>query len=132
MIQVFYGSAEYDKDRFLFDNIAMRMPRDIILIVPDQFTLQAERNAFEYMNTDTLLELEIMSNSSFSRRILASQGSPSEIPVNKYGRYMLLTKLMLEEKQTSGIFAGVNRKRSFITLLKELIGEMKQCLCLPL
>ncbi len=126
MVHVYYGTAEYDKDRFLFDSIAAGMPSDTILLVPDQFTLQAERNAFEYMNTDTLLELEIMSNSSFSNRILDTQGRPAAVPVDKYGRYMLLASLLLSGERRTGIFAAVNRKRSFITMLNDLIGEMKQ------
>ena len=55
MINVYYGGSDRDKDRFMFDMIMKRLPTDTILLVPDQFTLQAERNAFEYMKSDTLL-----------------------------------------------------------------------------
>lgn len=126
MINVYYGAADRDRDRFLFDMIGELMPEDTILLVPDQFTLQAERNAFEYMNTDTLLELEIMSRSSFTNRIISQEGGPSGVPVDRYGRYMLLTKLMMDQEQGDGIFAAVNRRSSFITKLNDLISEMKQ------
>lgn len=136
MINVYCSGADRDKDRFMFDRIMQRLPADVILLVPDQFTLQAERNAFEYMNTDTLLELEIMSLSGFKRRVTAGTGEPAGIPVNKYGRYMLLTGLMLEQKKKNkegaagdgreGIFSAVNQKRSFMTLLNDQISELKQ------
>lgn len=96
MINVYYGGSDRDKDRFMFDMIMKQMPADTILLVPDQFTLQAERNAFEYMKSDTLLELEIMSRSGFARRVAAQAGEPAGVAVNKYGRYMLLTDLMLK------------------------------------
>ena len=66
MLTVYFGDADKDKDRFIFDSIASVMPSDVFLLVPDQFTLQAERNAFQYMNADALLELEIVSRSGFT------------------------------------------------------------------
>ncbi len=155
MINVYYGGADRDKDKFMFDMIMKQLPADTILLVPDQFTLQAERNAFEYMKSDTLLELEIISRSGFARRVAAQTGEPAGIAVNKYGRYMLLTKLMLKmekekEEEASeraqqraagagdgasgydlitddkSIFAAVRNKRSFINMLNDQISELKQ------
>ena len=155
MINVYYGGSDRDKDRFMFDMIMKRLPADTILLVPDQFTLQAERNAFEYMKSDTLLELEIMSRSGFARRVAAQTGEPGGVAVNKYGRYMLLTDIMLkmEKEKDEGsaertlaradgagdgasgadlihenesIFASVRNKRSFITMLNDQISELKQ------
>lgn len=136
MINIYYGTAETDKDRFLFDRIADRMPADTILLVPDQFTLQAERNAFTYINTDTLLELEIMSRSGFIRRVESEAGRPQAVPVDKYGRYMLLAKILIDaEKENNesesssekeGIFASAERRQSFISLLNDQISELKQ------
>ncbi len=126
MLNIFYGDAGLDKDRFLFDRIAMQMPQDVFLIVPDQFTLQAERNAFHYMNADALLELEILSRTGFIRRIVSQEGKPSGIPVDKYGRYMLLAKIMLREKEQNGIFSEVRLQDSFMTLVNDMISELKQ------
>ncbi len=127
MINVYYGGADRNKDRFMFDMIMKQLPTDTILLVPDQFTLQAERNAFEYMKSDTLLELEIMSRSGFARRVIAQTGEPGGVAVNKYGRYMLLAGLMLKmKKENESIFAGVRNKRSFITMLNDQISELKQ------
>ena len=155
MINVYYGGSDRDKDRFMFDMIMKQLPADTILLVPDQFTLQAERNAFEYMKSDTLLELEIMSRSGFARRVAAQTGEPGGVAVNKYGRYMLLTDIMLKmEKEkdeesaeralaraggagdgasgadliheNESIFASVRNKRSFITMLNDQISELKQ------
>ncbi len=132
MINVYYGGSDRDKDRFMFDMIKRQMPADTALLVPDQFTLQAERNAFEYMNVDTLLELEIMSRSGFARRVEAQAGAPKGTVVDKYGRYMLLTKLILEMENAAvpegegSIFSNVKKKRSFISMLNDQISEFKQ------
>ena len=49
MIQLHYGSIEYEIDRFMYESIASAMPSDTILLVPDQFTLQAEEDTLKYM-----------------------------------------------------------------------------------
>lgn len=76
MLRIYFGDTDKDKDKFIFDQIASVMPSDVFLLVPDQFTLQAERNAFEYMNADALLELEIVSRSGFARRIVSRRDLP--------------------------------------------------------
>ena len=113
MLRIYFGDTDKDKDKFIFDQIASVMPSDVFLLVPDQFTLQAERNAFEYMNADALLELEIVSRSGFARRIVSQEGSPGGVAVDKYGRFMLLTGLLLKEQKEEGIFASVRKKKFF-------------------
>lgn len=126
MLNVYFGDTDKDKDKFIFDRIASVMPSDVFLLVPDQFTLQAERNAFQYMNADALLELEIVSRSGFARRIVSREGSPRGIAVDKYGRFMLLASLLLKESESGGIFSGVRKKNSFITMMNDMISDMKQ------
>lgn len=42
MLQIYYGRECVDRDRYIFEHIK----GETLLIVPDQFTLQAERDAF--------------------------------------------------------------------------------------
>ena len=42
MLNIYYGGENIDKEKFIFDNIKGRT----LLLVPDQFSLQAERDAF--------------------------------------------------------------------------------------
>lgn len=126
MINVYYGRTDRDMDRFLYGAIAERMPQDTILLVPDQFTLQAERDAFSYMNAEALLELEIMSFAGLSRRIAAYCGRPEGVAINKYGRYMLLSVLSASLETDDGIFAGLSADSSFLELLTDLITDLKQ------
>ncbi len=132
MIQIYYGSNEYQLDRFMYETIASRMPSDTIVIVPDQFTLQAEEDALRYMRADVLMNLEIMSPAGFARRVLGSAGSPKGIPVNRYGRYMLLLSLIhgMEEVPT-GVFSeflrtGTSGRSALAHMVNQEISELKQ------
>ena len=142
-INIYYGAANRDKDRFMFDSIAAVMPSDTILLVPDQYTLQAERNALKYLNASTLFELSIMSRTSFIHYIVEAHGGLEATAVDDYGRFMLLTKLAADEleeeirisrennsalanMQSGGIFDSARKDRSFINMMNDFITEMKQ------
>ncbi len=129
MLHIYYGRENLDKEKFLFDRIAGELTVDhqkILLLVPDQFTLQAERNAFAYLCVDGLMDLEIMSQSRLGVKVLSEVGGTSRVPIDKYGRHMLLTKILTEENDRLHAFRGMNRKASFIEMANNLISEMKQ------
>ncbi len=129
MLHIYYGRENLDKEKFLFDQIAAELardPRKILLLVPDQFTLQAERNAFAYLGMDGLMDLEVMSQSRLGSKVLAEVGGSGKVPVDKYGRHMLLAKILSEENDRLEAFRGMNRKSSFIEMANNLISEMKQ------
>ena len=129
MLHVYYGRENLDKDKFMFDRIAGELTpehRKILLLVPDQFTLQAERNAFSYLGVDGLMDLEVMSQSRLGYKVLSEVGGSSRVPVDKYGRHMLLTKILTEENDRLEAFRGMNRKASFVEMANNLISEMKQ------
>ncbi len=129
MLHIYYGRENLDKDKFMFDRIAGELSPDhqkILLLVPDQFTLQAERNAFACLSVDGLMDIEIMSQSRLGYKVLSEVGGSSRVPVDKYGRHMLLTKILTEENDRLEAFRGMNQKASFIEMTNNLISEMKQ------
>lgn len=141
MLHIYYGRENLDKEKFLFDQIAKELnqsDRDengidtggshkkILLLVPDQFTLQAERNAFSYLHVDGLMDLEVMSQSRLGFKVLSETGGSNRVPIDKYGRHMLLTKILTEQNNLLEAFRGMNQKPSFIEMANNLISEMKQ------
>ncbi len=126
MINVFYGGADRDADRFMFGRIRRRLPERTMLVVPDQFTLQAERNALEHLNTDTLMNLEVIGRSHFESGIMGRIGKPPGVMVNYAGRYMLLTDIVNGKDTKEDVFADVKKRGSFTELLAEIISEFKQ------
>ena len=129
MLHIFYGRENLDKDRFLFDRIKGKLSlgqQKILMLVPDQFTLQAERNAFACLGAEGLMDLEVMSQSRLGFKVLAETGGTDRIPVDKYGRHMLLTKILAEENERLEVYQGMHRKPSFVEMTNNLISEMKQ------
>ena len=97
----------------------------IAVIVPDQFTLQAERDAFYHLKRKGFMRLEIISLSGLGRRILAETGRDARTPVGKTGRHMLLSVILKREAPFLEAFAGQERARAFVERMNDLLSELK-------
>ncbi|MBK5262912.1 MAG: hypothetical protein JJE17_10155, partial [Peptostreptococcaceae bacterium] len=122
MLNIYYGRESLNKEKFIFDNINKKT----LLLVPDQFTLEAEQRAFSVLGVKGLMDLEIISPSRLGFRILAKVGGNKAIHIDKYGRHMLLTKILSNEKENLEAFKGLEKMPAFIEMINNLISEMKQ------
>ena len=67
MLTIFYGRESVDKEKFIFDNIKGRA----LIVVPDQFTLEAERELFEALGVTALMDVEVLAMSRLGYRLLS-------------------------------------------------------------
>lgn len=124
MLNIFYGRESIDKDKFIFKKV--NKDERTLILVPDQFTLQGERNAFKYLGISSLMDVEILSPSGMGNRVLKETGNDKREKIGRYGCHMLLSEIIREEKNNLKVFAGMDGKSSFVTLAKNLIADMKQ------
>ncbi|MFA5636225.1 MAG: PD-(D/E)XK nuclease family protein [Anaerovoracaceae bacterium] len=134
MLRLYYGRESVDKDRVMYDQIGRSLPRlgtagapsRIILLVPDQYTLQAERNAISHLAVKGLMDLDVLSFSRLSARVLKETGGSRRTPIDKHGRHMLLAKILKECEEDLLVFRGMGSSHSFLDMVNNLISEMKQ------
>ena len=70
MLNIFYGREDLDKEKFIFDHMTERA----LIMVPDQYTLEAERQAFRHLGISALMDVEVVSPSSLGENILGELG----------------------------------------------------------
>ena len=130
MLRIYYGSESCDKEKFIFESISSE--QKTIIIVPDQFSLQMERDALEYYKEKTgqtaLLNLMIADFSSLGRKVVSESGKKEPELIDKYGRHMLLSVLIgrLAEAGSLSVYEGMNGRNSFTANANQLISEMKR------
>lgn len=125
MLNIFYGRENLDKEKFIYDNIGGRA----LLVVPDQFTLEAERELIAHSGTKALMDVEVLSLSRLGYRLLEELGGSKRTFIDKYGRHMILSSIAAEEREKLQVFKGLEEKNSFIELVNNFISEMKQFNC---
>lgn len=125
MVNIFYGRESIDKEKFIYESIDEKKEQAIV-IVPDQYTLQAERQAVKYLKSQGLMDVEIVSMSRLGHRIIKEVGGGQTTFIDKYGRHMLLSKIARKEKDKLKAFRGYESRSSFIDMVNEFITDMKQ------
>ena len=125
MLNIFYGRENLNKEKFIYDNIGGRA----LLIVPDQFTLEAERELLVNSGRDALMDVEVISMSRLGYRLLEELGGSKRTFIDKYGRHMILSSIAAKEREKLQVFKGLEEKNSFIELVNNFISEMKQFNC---
>lgn len=133
MLNIYTGRESLDKDKFMFDSIgaSLEKGRRVILIVPDQFTLQAEKNAFAYLDVEGLMDLEVLSFSRLANRVFAEVGGGLKTYINNYGKYMMISRILLEENPNLKVFKDLEGSSDFVEKVNNFISEIKNHNIIP-
>ncbi|MCI8609897.1 MAG: hypothetical protein HFE73_09665 [Firmicutes bacterium] len=135
MLNIYYSREDVDKEKFIFDRIKAhgassgRAEPRALLIVPDQYTLEAEQQAFRYLGAEGLMDVEVLSMSRLGSRILSELGGTKQTFIDKYGRHMILAQVAREERERLQVFRGLETRNSFIEMVNNFISELKQYNC---
>jgi len=129
MLNIYYGRESADKEKYMYDTIKDRgfsADSPVIVLVPDQYTIEAERRAFEVIGKRAMIGLDIYSVSRLRQNTLSKTGKGGITFIDKYGRQMLLTRVMNEIGGDLQVFSGSGKRASFIEMVNDLISEFKQ------
>ena len=121
MINIYYGRESMDKTKFMFS----KMGKKAILIVPDQYTLQAERDALKYLDVGGIMDIQIMGFTRFASGILKETGVRMDV-ISRAGREMLLAGIIKNNRSSMNVFRGISQKMDLVTTFHDFIAEMKQ------
>ena len=131
MLKIYYGNEATEKEKFIFDHIDI--DKKTVLIVPDQYSFQMERDALEHFRerTNALLNFMVTDFSSLGFKVV--QGSDQKEPelIDKYGRHMLLSLIIDKMAGELSIYKKMSGRNSFTSLMNKLISEMKRYGTMP-
>lgn len=129
MLNIYYGRENLEKERFMYDKIreaGFGPDRRILILVPDQYTLEEERQAFHYLGQDSLIGLDVLGMSRLGQNALVERGGAGRRFINRYGRQMLLTAVCAQLDDELEIYRNSGRRPSFIDMVNDFISQMKQ------
>ena len=124
MLNIYYGRESADHEKFIYSNIGLKSRA--LIIVPDQYTLDAERRLFSETGARALMDIEVISMSRLGYRLLNELGGSTRTFIDKYGRHMILSQVVREHADDLQIFRGMEGKNSFLEMVNNFISEMKQ------
>ena len=77
MINLYYGRSDIDRIQFMYKKTAQYRAEKgspAFIIVPDQYTLEAEKSAFRFLHTEGLMDIEILSFSRLAAKLVGRRG----------------------------------------------------------
>ncbi len=98
----------------------------LILMVPEQFTLQAERDLIRKLNLPGLLDVEVLSFSRLAHRVFNEVGGLTQIHINDQGRRMILRRLLDSCRDRLTVYKTVSGQSGFIEQISDLLTDLKQ------
>ncbi len=98
----------------------------VLVIVPEQYTLQTERDLIEGLDAPGFFDMEVLSPSRLTERVFAAAGQEKATHIDDRGKQMALSRVLMEEKKNLRYFSSAAQKQGFIQRLGSMIASFKQ------
>lgn len=130
-LQFIFGRSGSGKSTYCLEKIKERLQnldedKKLIYLVPEQFTLQADRNLVEVIGERGVHKVQVLSFTRLAYIVLSQVGGITRLHMNSSGKNMLLYKIIDEVKDELKTFARAGRQQGFINIISELITELKR------
>ncbi len=97
-----------------------------ILLVPEQFTLQAERQLMDQLRLPGFFDLQVLSPSRLSVRTLAAAGVDERKPLDAAGRQMAVSRAIEKCEKSLSFYKKSSQRRGFVGKAASLLIDMKR------
>lgn len=97
-----------------------------LLLVPEQFTLAAERALMDRLRLRGMFTLEVLSPSRLYEHILDDAGRDEREPLSDAGRRMAISQALERLEDQLPYYGGILQRRGFVEKLGALITDLKR------
>lgn len=125
------GRAGKGKSYYIYNEIKQHLQEasgneHLILLVPEQYTLQAERDFIEKTGLEGIMQLDILSVSRLAQHLFNEVGGLTRIILNEQGRSMVLRRVLENLEGELLVYSNSCRQNGFISELMKFIAGLKQ------
>lgn len=101
---------------------------DCMLLVPSQYTLQAEIEVMTRLNLTGTFLIDVLSPGRLQSRVFDRAGQPKEVVLDERGKCMVLTEIVEQEKENLTVYraAAGGSAEGFVSKVSALIADMKR------
>ena len=104
---------------------AYRAGSRVVLLVPEQYTLQAERDLLRDLSLPGFFRIDILSPSRLEYRVFNAFGSDGRARIDERGKAVALTRALQREKDRLQFYAGAQERPGFIKRMGQLLSTLK-------
>lgn len=129
-LQFILGGSGTGKSTRMYQMIAeqsLKLPEEkIFLIVPEQNTMQAQKNIVMHHPHHGVMNVDVLSFERLAYRIFEELGMNQKEILEDTGKSMIIRRLLTEHEEELSAFRGNIRKKGFVDEVKSMLSELLQ------
>ena len=98
----------------------------LIVLVPEQYTLQSEMEIIDALNLPGSFRLQVLSPARLFSRVFSETGAPESVRIDERGRVMLMHSALKSLSRELSWYRGAQHRPGFAELAASQIRELKQ------
>ncbi|MBP5726309.1 MAG: hypothetical protein J6Y48_04460 [Clostridia bacterium] len=100
--------------------------RRLILYVPEQYTLQAERDIITGLKLPGLLDIQVISPRKLKQQVREQSGTATRQPLNEMGRAMAVHRVMTEQEENLSYYRNMTELSGAVTRVSGALDELME------
>lgn len=129
-LQFIMGGSGAGKTRFLYENLIReaeaRPDQQFLVIVPEQFTMQAQKEIVTLHPRRGTMNIDVVSFERLAYRVFEELAVVNPAVLDDMGKSMILRKVTALKGREMGVFRGHLGQTGFIGQLKSMLSELYQ------
>lgn len=129
-LQFIFGGAGSGKTRYLYEDLISRSrnepDRQYFAIVPEQFTMQTQKEIVSLHPNHGTMNIDIVSFQRLAYRIFEELAITNLDVLDDMGKSMVLRKVAADQRKELGVFQGHLNQTGFMNRLKSMLSEFYQ------
>lgn len=123
MLQILGGTKETLRRQLIGQ---ARDARSMLVIVPEQYTLQTERDLMAGLDAPGFFDIEVLSPSRLTERVFARAGADGRVRIDARGKQLALARVLLQCRKQLKYYESAAEKQGFIARIGALIADFKR------
>ncbi len=100
--------------------------RRLILYVPEQYTLQAERDIITGLKLPGLLDIQVISPRKLKQQVKEQTGTGTRRPLNEMGRAMAVHRVMTEQEENLSYYRNMTELSGAVSRVSGALDELRE------
>lgn len=129
-LRFIYGRAGSGKSHLCLEQIKEKIDSEVkaplILIVPEQFSFQSEKNLLKTVGESGIIKAEVLSFRRMAFHVFNEVGGLTLEHMNAAGRSMLIYNIIQENSDKLKIFIKAAKRQGFAAIISDMITEFKR------
>ena len=123
--RIIYGRAGTGKSEYCYREIAQKIKEEnkILIITPEQFSFTAEKKLMDAIDTQAVLNAEVVTLSRMAYRVINEIGGKTETNLSKCGKAMLIYSILNNNKKELKFLGKTDEN---VDMLDTAITEFKK------